>query len=110
VAATPLPACLLVVAAVVASRGCGLLMALLVPLLALIGVMDGALPRMLLRFHGWGFDMWAFPPQRGLGGEVSRWWWSHPCRGWHLVKPLLTGVDPIQARSEVRAVLVSALR
>jgi hypothetical protein len=44
-----------------------------------------------------------------LGGEVSWWWWSHPCHGWHLVRPLPNGANPNQARSGIRAAPVGAL-
>jgi hypothetical protein len=56
-----------------------------------------------------GLDMWASPPQQGLGGEVSRWRWSRPCHGCHLAKPLLTGAGPNWARSGVRAAPMGAL-
>jgi hypothetical protein len=57
-----------------------------------------------------GLDMWASSPQRGLGGEVSRWQWSHPCRGWCPVRPLPSGVGLNRVRSGVEAAPVGTLR
>jgi hypothetical protein len=48
-----------------------------------------------------GLDMWASSPQRGLGGEVSRWWWSCPCHRWCLIRPLPSSAGPNQARRSI---------
>jgi hypothetical protein len=75
-------------------------------------------PRMQLRPHAYlarslvhqGLNMWALLPLQGLGGEISEWWWSQPCHGWHLIGPLLAIPGPNQAWSGVGTVLVGALR
>jgi hypothetical protein len=54
-------------------------------------------------------NMWASRPQWSLGGEVNRWRWSYPCRGWHLVRPLSSGVGLNWARSRIRAAPAGAL-
>jgi hypothetical protein len=38
-----------------------------------------------------------------LGGEVSQWWLSRPCRGWCPVRPLSAGPGLNWARSGVKA-------
>jgi hypothetical protein len=48
-------------------------------------------------------------PQRGLGGEVSRQWWSHSCHRQHAIGPLPAGPGPRQARSRVGKAPAGAL-
>jgi hypothetical protein len=45
-----------------------------------------------------------------LGGEVGQQLWSHPCHGWHPVRPLSAGPGMNRARSGVGAMPVGALR
>jgi hypothetical protein len=57
-----------------------------------------------------GFDAWALLPQRGLGREISRWGWSHPCH-----RGLRGGSSPTNAgvsrvRGWVRPTPTGALR
>jgi hypothetical protein len=57
-----------------------------------------------------GFDAWASLPQRGLGREISRWGWSHPCH-----RGLRGGSSPTNAgvsrvRGWVRPTPTGALR
>jgi hypothetical protein len=69
-----------------------------------------------LRFHlaspstSLGFDALASLPQRGLGREISRWWWCHPCRGGLYDGPLPTGPSMNRASGWVRQAPPGAFR